>query len=510
VDGKDLERHVPVALRELLSSEPDPEHRTATVAFVRFSGTDRLVAEAGPPATAVVIDGMVTAVQQAAEREGVTILATDVDTDGGKIILVTGAPATNVDRCGGGRVPPHSPNPRGFAIRAGQDDGIVSVSLERSVRVSTLELFFDLVFVFTITQLTGLLVEGLDAEALFRVVVMLLLIWWMYDGYAWLTNAIATDRLRFRLLLIGGMGGFLVVALAIPEAYEGDGVAFGIGYLVVIALHAAMYVRGTSASEVRAILRVVPFNLLAAGLVLTGGALGGAAQQALWTLTAVLLWASPWLTTVEGFVISVAHFVERHGLVVIIALGESIIAIGAAAAELDLDAGVALVALVALGLSAALWWVYFSDEDTVEGAMSATAPERRPQLALVGFGYWHYGIILAIVAVAAGLEQAIEHPWDPSDSWTAVALAAGVAAFVTCEVGFRRTFGITRRRVRLITALAVLTTIPLGTGISALAQVGALTAIMAAALTAEGWWDAPARREPSQASTTVVEQHRPP
>ena len=124
----------------------------------------------------------------------------------------------------------------------------MSIPLERSVRVSTLELFFDLVFVFTITQLTGLLVEGVDAEAVYRVVVMLLLIWWMYDGYAWQTNAIATDRLRFRLLLIGGMGGFLVVALAIPEAYEGDGVAFGIGYLVVIALHAAMYVRGTSAS----------------------------------------------------------------------------------------------------------------------------------------------------------------------------------------------------------------------------------------------------------------------
>ncbi|HEY6415080.1 MAG TPA: low temperature requirement protein A [Acidimicrobiales bacterium] len=370
----------------------------------------------------------------------------------------------------------------------------MSASLERSVRVSTLELFFDLVFVFTITQLTGVLVEGVDAEALYRVVVMLLLIWWMYDGYAWLTNAIATDRLRFRLLLIGGMGGFFVVALAIPEAYEGDGVAFGIGYLAVIALHAAMYIRGTSASEVRAILRVVPFNLLAAGLVLTGGALGGAAQEALWTLTAVLLWASPWVTTVEGFVISVAHFVERHGLVVIIALGESIIAIGAAAAELELDAGVALVALVALGLSAALWWVYFSDEDTVEGAMNATAPERRPQLALIGFGYWHYGIILAIVAVAAGLEKAIEHPWDPSDGWTALVLAAGVATFVACEVGFRRTFGITRSQVRLVTALAVLATIPLGTGVGALAQVGALTAIMVAALTAEGWWDAVAGR----------------
>jgi low temperature requirement protein LtrA len=387
--------------------------------------------------------------------------------------------------------------------------GIMSGPLDRSVRVSTLELFFDLVFVFTITQLTALLVEGVDAEAFFRVVVMLLLIWWMYDGYAWLTNAIATDRLRFRLLLIGGMGGFLVVALAIPEAYEGDGVAFGIGYLVVIALHAAMYVRGTSASEVRAILRIVPFNLLAAGLVLAGGALGGAAQQALWALAAVTLWATPWVTTLEGFVVSVAHFIERHGLVVIIALGESIIAIGAAAAELELDAGVALVALVALGLSAALWWVYFSDEETVEDAMSATSAERRPRLALVAFGYWHYGIILAIVAVAAGLEKAIEHPWDPSDAWTAVALAAGVTAFVACEVGFRRTFGITRSQFRLAAALAVLTTIPLGTEIGALAQVSALTAIMAAALTAEGWWQAAAGRGSGRARTTAVEQHRP-
>jgi low temperature requirement protein LtrA len=140
--------------------------------------------------------------------------------------------------------------------------------------------------------------------------------------------------------------------------------------------------------------------------------------------------------------------------------------------------------------------------------MNATSPERRPQVALIGFGYWHYGIILAIVAVAAGLEKAIEHPWDPSNAWTAVVLAAGVAGFVACEVGFRRSFGITRSQVRLVTALAVLATIPLGTGIGALAQVGALAAIVAAALTAEGWWEAVAGRESSQAST-VLEQRRP-
>jgi low temperature requirement protein LtrA len=355
----------------------------------------------------------------------------------------------------------------------------------RSVRVSTLELFFDLVFVFTITQLTGVLVAGHGVETLIRVVVLLLLIWWMYDAYAWLTNAIATDRLRFRLLLIGGMGGFLVIALAVPDAYRGDGLAFGIAYLVVVLLHAGMYLRGTSISEMRAILRVVPFNLLAAGLVLVGGALGGDWQSVIWALTGALLWVTPWLTTVEGFVISVSHFVERHGLVVIVALGESIVVIGAAAAGLPLDGGLVLVALLSLSLSAALWWVYFSDEEAVERAFHDAAAERRPQLALTGFGYWHYGILLGIVALAAGLKKAIGDPYDPLDGWIAVALAGGTALFLVCEVGFRRTFGIARNDARLVAAVAILAVIPLGTELGAAAQVGATAALVTAGLAAE-------------------------
>jgi low temperature requirement protein LtrA len=152
---------------------------------------------------------------------------------------------------------------------------VVSGMPEPGVRVSTLELFFDLVFVFTITQLTGVLVDGRNAAAIAQVVVVVLLIWWMYGAYAWLTNSIATDRVRFRLLLLGGMAGFLVIALAVPEAYEGEGLAFGLGYLVVVLLHAGMYVRGTSVSEAAAVLRIAAFNLLAVVLVLVGGALGG-------------------------------------------------------------------------------------------------------------------------------------------------------------------------------------------------------------------------------------------
>ena len=356
---------------------------------------------------------------------------------------------------------------------------------DRSARVSTLELFFDLVFVFTITQLTAVLVAGGDAAAIAQVLVMLAVIWWMYDGYAWLTNAIATDHLRHRLLLIGGMGAFLVIAIAIPEAYAGKGLAFGIGYLAVVALHAGMYLRGTSLSEVRAILRLVPFNLGAAALVLAGGALGGDAQWVLWAFAAVLLWFTPWLTSTEGFVIAAEHFVERHGLVVIVALGESIVVIGAAA-SLELDAGLALVALLALALSASFWWLYFSDEDAVERAMVDAPPERRPRLALTAFGYWHYGLLLAIVAVAAGLKKAVGDPYDPLDAWVATELAAGTALFVVCEIGFRRALGIGRSGIRLAAAVAALATIPLGTEVAATAQVGALAAIVVAALAIEG------------------------
>ena len=365
------------------------------------------------------------------------------------------------------------------------DDGVVSELIDRSARVSTLELFFDLVFVFTITQLTAVLVNGNGGTGALQVVVMLAVIWWMYDGYAWLTNAIATDLLRFRLLLLGGMGGFLVVALAIPNAYAGQGLAFGIGYAIVVVLHAGMYVKGTTVSEVSAILRLVPFNLAAAVLVLVGGAAGGGLQDVLWAGAAVLLWFTPWFTSTEGFVIAAEHFCERHGLVIIVALGESIVVIGAGAVGVPLDLRLALVALLALGLSASLWWMYFRDEDGVEHAMVSAPEARRPRLALVAFGYWHFGLLLGVVAIAAGMKKSIGDPYNPLAGWIGVELGVGVALFVACTVGFRTTLGLGVSRARLVGAVAALATIPLGTEWSAAGQLGALMLIVAAALVTE-------------------------
>ena len=366
-----------------------------------------------------------------------------------------------------------------------REDAGMSETIDRNPRVSTLELFFDLVFVFTITQLTGVLVDGASAASALQVAVMLAVIWWMYDGYAWLTNAIATDLVRFRLLLLGGMGGFLVIALTIPYAYEGEGLDFALAYLVVVALHAGMYAKGTSVTEVAAILRIVPYNLTAAVLVLLGGILGGRTQDVLWLLAALLLWVTPWFANTEGFVIEARHFVERHGLVIIVALGESIVVIGAGAVGDPIDLDLVVVALLALALSSSLWWLYFRDEDGIEHAMVDATPARRARLALVGFGYWHYGLVLAVVAIAAGLKKAIGDPYDPLVGWIGVELAVGVALFVACTAGFAATLGLGVRRVRFVAAALALATIPIGTEVAAAAQLAVLTALVTVTLVAE-------------------------
>jgi len=226
----------------------------------------------------------------------------------------------------------------------------------RAVRVSTLELFFDLVFVFIITQLTGLLAEEPDAAGVAKVVLVLLVTWWMYAGYAWLTNALALDVVAHRLFLVGGMGGFLVMALAVPTTFEGGGVAFGLGYLAVVVLHAGLYIRATSASEARAMTGIVPYNLIAALLLIAGGIAEGDAQWALVVAAAVVVLSVNVFVSTEGFQIAASHFVERHGLVVIVALGESIVVLGVGAEGAEVGLELALVALLALALSASLWW----------------------------------------------------------------------------------------------------------------------------------------------------------
>jgi low temperature requirement protein LtrA len=346
-------------------------------------------------------------------------------------------------------------------------------------RVSTLELFFDLVFVFTITQLTGVLEEHPTFRGLLQVTLMLTVIWWMYGGYAWLTNAVSADRLGRRLLLLGGMASYFVLALAIPHAFSGSGTAFGIAYLAIVLVHATLFTRSSSAGVVQAILGLAPFNLATALLVLAAGISGGTAQYVLLGAAGAIEWISPRLTSDAGFEIATEHFVERHGLVVLIAIGESVVAVGMGAHALAIDLELVAVVIAGLALSACLWWAYFGgDDERAERALRAAPVERRPRLAVDAFGYCHFLILLGIVAVAAAVHEATGHAFHELETARALTLGGGVAIYLLGDVLFRHTLGIGRGRWRLVCAALVLATVPLGTVIAAEAQIVAIVALL--------------------------------
>jgi low temperature requirement protein LtrA len=351
-------------------------------------------------------------------------------------------------------------------------------------RVTPLELFFDLVFVFTITQLSSLLTEGLTWSSLWHVVVMLGLIYWMYDGYAWLTNAVAAEGARRQALLLVGMAGYLVLAIAIPDAFTGTGLTFGIAYLAIIAVHASLYVASASESSSAAMRALAPVNLAAAVAVLVAGALGGVAQELVWTTVALLLWFAT--RAGEGFEIGPAHFVERHGLLVLIAIGESVVATGMGAQHLTIDYRLVTSAVLGLLLSAGLWWTYFGEGvEPVERAFRAATGGRRVRLAFVGFGYAHYLMLLGVVLAAVGLRIAVAHPGAPLSTGRALILAGGSALFVVADGWFRSLMGIRRWHWRGLAGLIIMLAVPVGTQVSATAALAATVALLVAAVALE-------------------------
>jgi low temperature requirement protein LtrA len=353
-------------------------------------------------------------------------------------------------------------------------------------RVTTLELFFDLVFVFTITQLTAVLYRAPTLRSVVQVVLMLGVIWWMYGGYAWMTNAVSAHTTNRRLLLLGGMGGYFVLALAIPHAFSSSGLAFGLAYLVVVGVHTTLFTRASSASVVQGILRLAPFNLASALVILVGGAVGGTAQYALWAAACAFEWLTPVIRENRGFDIGAAHFVERHGLVVLVAIGESVVAVGIGASHLAVDGGLVVVAGLGLALSACLWWLYFGgDDERAVSALAAMPPIPRARAALNGFGYWHLPMLLGIVAIAAAEKSALAHPFAALSWSRAAVLSGGVALFLAGDALFRRELGIGTVTTRTAAALLAVATLPLSATVFPAAQIGALVALLVASIAIE-------------------------
>jgi low temperature requirement protein LtrA len=362
-------------------------------------------------------------------------------------------------------------------------------------RVAPLELFFDLVFVFALTQVTLLMSKHPTWTGLGQGLLVLAALWWAWGAYAWLTNYIAAEEDRERLLMFAVMGAFLVAALAVPNAFGDDALLFALAYAVARWLHIFIFAEANDDLDAaEAIRRLARTALPAPALLIGASFLDGPAQALVWVLALAIDFSGPYVFGVRGFRVSPAHFAERFSLIVIIALGESIVAIGAGL-EGELDAGVVAAALLGLVIACGIWWAYF---DVVAIVSERHFREARGEplvlMARDSYSYLHLPIIAGIVLVALGVKKAIGQVDEPLDTIPAVALFGGIALYYAGHLGFRLRNVRTLNRPRLVALVACLCLIPVAREVDAIVALALAAGVTSAVIAFETIRYAEARR----------------
>jgi low temperature requirement protein LtrA len=353
-------------------------------------------------------------------------------------------------------------------------------TLDQSGDVTTLELFFDLVFVFALTRLTSVVREADGPGRLAQAALVLIVLWWMYDGFAWMTNNVATTSTLRRLFLLTGMAALLIAAVAVPDAFGHDGVIFGLAYLVLVLIHAGMFTAAQSSLSARAIWAIGPYNLTCAVLVLVAGWFTGTTDYLLWGAAVGVLVLAMLRRAETGFELRPAHFAERHGLIVIIALGESVVDLGVGAEGRLHDVGTVVTALLGLALAAVLWWLYFaSDDEAGARALAGMTAEGRARGAMYAYSVGILVLVAGIVLAAAGLETTVAGPHGRLASSAAWSLSAGVATYLLGLGLFRRLLRWPGSWLRAATAVPALACVLLGIYVSGPVEIAALTVAVA-------------------------------
>ncbi len=354
--------------------------------------------------------------------------------------------------------------------------------VEEEERVAPLELFFDLVFVFAITQVTVLMSKDPTWRGLGQGLLVLAEIWWAWAAYGWLTDNIDADETIARLAMFGAMIGMFIVALALPEAFGQYGVLFGCAYFVVRSLHIVIYAYASETVDMRqAVSRLAPGVLIGCSLLIVAATQDGPVQALLWCAAIALDWSAPLLSGTSGWQVHASYFAERYGLIVIIALGESIVAIGLGLSGVQLDAGLILGATLGVVIAAALWWAYFDVVALVaERKLASLSGEAQNALARDSYSYLHFPMIAGIVLLSLGVKKAIGHAYDPLDLAPAAALCGGVALYLAGHIAFRLRNVQSLNKQRLLAALACLALIPLATNADSLIALGAVAAVVVA------------------------------
>jgi low temperature requirement protein LtrA len=381
--------------------------------------------------------------------------------------------------------------------------------IEREHRVTPLELLFDLVFVFGFAQVTTLLSNDPDWTGLLHGVLILIALWWAWAGYAWLTTTIDADDGAAVAALLVAISAMFVAALAVPGAFSADAVVFGVAFFVVAAMHIALFSLGARGDRdlLGAILRVAPAELGGASLILVAGFVHGSLRPVLWVVALIVGFLGPLLGGISGWRVEPAHFVERHGLIVIIAIGESLIAIGLGARATSLGIGEITAALLGLVVVFSFWLAYF-DYFTIRGQqlLDQRTGAERTALARDAYSYLHLPMVGGIVLFAFALKTTLAHVDDELATVPALCLCFGPALYLLAYTALRLRVSHALGGGRLVAGLACLAVVPVALAAPALVPLALLAFVW---LLLHGyeliWWrDARAelrgRRAPASAS----------
>jgi low temperature requirement protein LtrA len=354
------------------------------------------------------------------------------------------------------------------------------VGAEAEQKVTALELFFDLVFVFAITEVTTLLAADPTWAGLARGMLVFTMLWWAWAAFAWLTNTINPDEGWTRLAMFTASAAALVCSLAVPGAFGSEALVFALAYTAVRLLHIVVYILAAPDRDVRvAIERMAPGFLLSCALLLVASGFDGVTQGAFWAAAVAVQVLGLTLSGVRGWKVSPGHFAERHGQFVIIALGESVVSIGVGASGLPIDAALIAAAVLGLAVLAAMWWAYFDVVALVaERKLRQATGDARARMARDSYTYLHLPMIGGIVLLALGIKKTVAHTGDALAIVPAVGLCGGVAMYLLAHVAFRLRNTHTWNPRRVAAAAICLALIPVATAVPALVALALVACVL--------------------------------
>ncbi len=301
-------------------------------------------------------------------------------------------------------------------------------------KVTFVELFFDLVFVFCITQIVTLLHGHVDLTSAGSALLVFWLVWWAWTQFTWALNAANTDHPRVRLVTLLATAVAFFLAVGIPQAIGGGALWFAIPYVSVRVIGLLLYYWVARADEAQrsAVLVFGGVSLTGLVAVLVGAILGGAAQYWFWGLTILLdLVAARIGGQRQGWNIHPDHFVERHGLIVIIALGEALIVAGAGLTKAPDTPTAVATAVLGVAVTCGLWWVYFGHVRVAfEHALAHCDVNERSRMARDTFSVLHFPLLCGVIAMAAATEAGLAHPDEPFALDVRAALGVGAVLYV--------------------------------------------------------------------------------